>query len=165
MNEKYKQYYYTKNDKNLINQQIPTENDLRKFEEWKILKRKELLFSCMASLIFSCIMIIVSIALESKVIGIILLMLSGLLIFSSVKKYITSKKWKPEYCDYGKIIDKFITYDGKNNKEDDYYVIILVNQNELKVKIKKNEYQNLELNDEVIIYAIQSEKEVFISKK
>lgn len=35
MNEKYHQYYHLRNDKTLISQHVPTENEIHEFNLWK----------------------------------------------------------------------------------------------------------------------------------
>lgn len=92
------------------------------------------------------------------------MILFALLEFSIMKQYLNSKNWEPEYCDYGVVVDKYIKYD-KNDNDKDYYIIVKVNQNNLKYKVKLFEYQILEEGEEVVIFAIENQIETFISKK
>ena len=78
-----------------------------------------------------------------------------------MKDFINSKNWQPEYCDYGNIIDKYIKKDKNDN---DYYVIVEVNNNNLKYKLKRKEFFELDISDNVIIIAIENKKETFIVK-
>ena len=81
--------------------------------------------------------------------------------FSTTKNYFNSKKWTPEYVEYGSIIDKYIKHE-KN--DDDYYIIVHTNSCNLRYKVKSQEYENLTLNDELIIFAIAKKQETFFSK-
>jgi len=160
MNEKNKQYYNLQNFKNLIEAKTPTERDLEKFDEWKISKREELKKSCIGMLIIFPFVVVVGIGL-SNLFGIILILFFCLWGFNMLKDFIKSKNWKLEYCDYGNIIDKYIDEDKRDN---DYYVIVEVNNNNLKYKLKRKEFLKLDILDNVIVIAIENKKETFIVK-
>ena len=93
--------------------------------------------------------------------GIILILIFGLLGFYVLKDFFKSKNWKLEYCDYGNIIDKYIDEDKNDN---DYYVIVEVNNNNLKYKLKRKEFLELDISDNVLVIAIENKKETFIVK-
>ena len=97
-----------------------------------------------------------------NLVGIILILIFGLLGFLVLKDFFRSKSWELEYCDYGNIIDKYMDED-KN--DDDYYVIVEVNNNNLKYKLKRKEFLELDISDNVIVIAIEDKKETFIVKK
>lgn len=161
MNEKHKQYYGVGNGKELIDRKNPTENDVQRFSEWSENKRKELKNSFPIKIISLLIFVIVGLALKN-VLGILLMILCVYLIYSSVKELANSKKWTFEYCDYGVVTDKYIKEEKKDN---DYYVIIEANGNLLRYKLKKQEFEEINISDEVIIFAIQNEQRTFWVKK
>ena len=59
MNEKYKQYYNIQNDKALIERKVPTERDLEKFNQWKVLKREQLKNTCLGMSIAFLIIVVI----------------------------------------------------------------------------------------------------------
>lgn len=69
-----------------------------------------------------------------------------------------SKKWTFEYCDYGTVKDKYIK---EEKKDDDCYIIVEANGNLLRYKLKKQEFEEMNISDEVIIFAIQNEQRTF----
>ena len=95
--------------------------------------------------------------------GIILILIFALFEFCILKDFFGSKNWQPEYCDYGNVIDKYIKED-KNDKDKDYYVIVEANNNNLKYKLKREEFLELDISDNVIVFAIENKKETFIVK-
>lgn len=80
---------------------------------------------------------------------------------SAIKEYFTSKKWTLEYVDYGEIIDKYIKYEKKDN---DHYIIAHTTSCDLRYKVSFKDYENFELNDKVVIFAIPGKQETFFSK-
>jgi len=93
--------------------------------------------------------------------GIILILISALFGFSILKNYLNSRNWQLEYCDYGNIIDKYTDEDKNDN---DYYVIVEVNNNNLKYKLTRKEFLELDISDNVIVIAIANKKETYIVK-
>ena len=129
-------YLHLINDKNLIGKQIPNERDLKIFEEWKKRWRKQMLRTIILSLIVILfvysIFFIVSMYLETglkeKMVAIIFLFIFAYVEYHLIiKKYLNSKSWKMEYCNYGKVLDKYIIssrYGNRHNKE--HYIIVQV---------------------------------------
>lgn len=161
MNEKHQQYWNLKKDKSLISQNTPTESDLLVFKEWLLNERKQLRKSCMIATIVFCFIVLFVIGVNNFW-GILLILLFGLLEFSTLKNYFNSKNWIPEYVDYGEVIDKYVKYEKNDN---DYYVIVRTASSNLRYKVKPKEYETYSLNTEVIIFAISQKQETFISKK
>ena len=162
MNEKFRQYYNVLNDKSLIDTKTPTEQDENLFDQLIEMKREQYKKSFIGMTISLLIIIFIGIAMKN-IVGILLILLFVYLEYGVMKDFFGSKNWSIEYCDYGTVADKFIKED-KNNNDKDYYMIVNANGNELKYKLKKQEFSNFEISDEVIVFAIKEKKETFVAK-
>lgn len=168
MNEKIRKYLRLKNDKRLISENIPNENDLENFEKWKKrMRRKDLKLIIFSSTILIFVYVILlstgifSLAeLKEKIFGIICMFIFIYFEYILIKKYIKSKKWKMEYCNYANVIDKYKIPTGKYKE---YYIVVNINGN--KLKIKTNEYSLIDIGDEVIVFLIEGNNELYITKK
>ena len=168
MNEKSRKYLHLKNDKNLIGGQTPKESDLENFEKWKKRMRKNklqliILSSFILILVYGMLLItgvFLEAELKEKIFGIGSLFI--FLYFESVliKQYLYVKSWKMEYCTYGKVIDKYTMPKGDRR---DYYIVIHVNDNELKVN-SKSEYSLLNIDDDVIVFSIEGNNKAYVTK-
>ena len=65
-----------------------------------------------------------------------------------------------EYCNYGKVIDKYTLPRGDCR---DYYIVVQVNDNELKIK-SKSEYSLLHIDDDVIVFSIEGHNKAYVTK-
>ena len=168
MSEKSRKYLHLKNDKNLIGVQIPRENDLKNFEKWKKRIRKNklqlIILSSFILILVYGILFITGVFLESelkeKIFGIVSLFIFAYFEYFLIKQYLNAKSWKMEYCNYGKVIDKYTMPKGNRR---DYYIIIYVNYNELKVN-SKSEYSLLNIDDDVIIFSIEGHNKAYVTK-
>lgn len=116
-------YDITENDyKNLGKSAIPTEIELEAFEKWKKKKRKELLFACIYSLLILIVIGIVLISSDSintskNLISFIITYIVFLWVISIIfKRYLQSRYWKIEYCNYGIVVEKNI-FPGRSNEK------------------------------------------------
>ena len=162
MSEKYVQYHDLRNDKSLISQNTPTENDLTIFKEWLIHKREQFKKSAITITIIFLVFLYLGISMHNFW-GVIFILLFGLLEVSILKDYFGSKNWIPEYVDYGEVIDKYVKYERKDDK--DHYIIVRTDSCDLRYKMKGEDYKTFFPNNEVIIFAISGRQETFISKK
>lgn len=87
----------------------------------------------------------------------------GYLEYSIARDFITCRNWKIEYCDYGNVVDKFIKAD-KDDRDKKYYLIVDANGNNLKYKLNYQEFCELNISDNVTIFAIKEKKQTFIAK-
>ena len=163
MNEKYRQYFNLTNDKNLINSRIPTEQEKEIFYRLRDLKREEFKKGLIAMTIILLFIVVIGIAMKNLW-GIILILFFGYIELGILKDFLASKNWEVEYCSYGSVTDKFMKED-KNDSDKDYYVIVNADGNDLKYKLKKQEFSNFEISDEVIVFAIKEKKETFVAKR
>ena len=161
MNEKYHDYFEVGKSKDLIKKNSLTEEDLLVFEKLKANEIQEHKRGCIAMTIFFAI--IVLIALFSDIIsGIIFFVIFALIDFFIIKYYLNLKHLTPEYCDYGMVTDKFVKYEKGDN---DHYIIISANNNLIKFKLPLYEYNSIEINDEVILFAFKNKNELLFEKK
>lgn len=168
MSEKRKKYLHLKNDKNLIGEKLPNKSDLECFEKWKQgTKKDKLLTIIMSSFIIIIVygaLFVTGVFLESelkeKIFGIISLLIFIYFVYYLIKKYINIKFWEMEYCNYGKVVDKYKTPRGDYH---DYNIVVEVNDNKLKIKSKR-EYFSLNVNDDVVVFSIKGHKEVYVTK-
>lgn len=163
MNEKFRQYYNLSNDKNLIDKKTPTEHDKEIFYGVRDLKREQFKKSLTGMTISLLIIIVIGIAMKN-IWRIALMLLFGYLEYNILKDFLSSKNWEIEFCDYGNVVDKFIKED-KDDHDKDYYIIVEVNGTNLKYKLKRDEYSELNISDNVIVFAIKEKKETFLAKK
>ena len=77
-----------------------------------------------------------------------------------IKKYLNSKSWKMEYCNYGKVLDKYTLY---SNSFKHHYIIVQVNDNRLKIH-SKNEYYLLDIGENVIVFSIEGHSQAYVAK-
>lgn len=162
MNEKFRQYFNVSNDKNLIDRKTPTEQDKEIFYGLRDLKREQFKKSLIGMTISLLIIVLIGIAMKNLW-GIALILLFGYLEYCVLKDFLSSKNWEIEFCDYGNVVDKFIKED-KDDHDKDYYIIVEVNETNLKYKIKRDEYSELNISDNVTVFAIKDKKETFVAK-
>ena len=163
-----------KNFKNLGNGIIPTESDIEKFKKWKKRERNKMLIACIYSLfiliLIGSILLLSGVALESrlidKIFGIIAYLLFGWAEIILIKRYLKSRFWKIEYCNYGKIIDKYhFASSGRSGRNSNTHIIVLVNEKKININTSTiTEYRKMQLNDEVIVFAVDNKK-LYIIKK
>lgn len=160
-NEKYRDYFEIGKNKDLIERHTLTEEDLTMFEDVKkhIVEGLKVFSSAMT--IFFLILVLMAFY-NDIVSGIVLFIFFGTIDFFIIKSYIKSKRLTPEYCDYGFLIDKFIK---KEKGDDDHYIIISVNNNLVKFKVSFSEYESLNLDDEVILFACKDTNDLFYHSK
>lgn len=164
-------YTTTEKDyRNLENGVTPTKSDLEIFEKWKKRKRNRLLITCIYSLfiliLVASVLILADIEarLIDKIFVIIAYLLFGWAEIHLINKYLKARHWKMKYCNYGKIIDKYIFGTGTSNKSNTH-VIVLVNEKKLNIRTcSRDEYRKLQLNDEVIIFSVDTNN-IYIAKK
>lgn len=171
MNEKFKQYYDLGNDKSLIGQHTPTESELQEFDIWK---EKKLANSKKGSIlalfmIFLVMMPIIMNVLHSKNFDddtFSVIIFSAFLFFIAflvIKSNKSVKNCVLEYCDHGIIVDLVEKLDS--DKDIDYYAIVLVNGNHLRVKVPFYIYSTLQINEEVTLYAISIKQKLLLTKR
>ena len=160
-NEKYYEYFDVGKNKDLIGKNALTENDLLIFENLKNYEIQQHKRGCIAMTIFFTIIVLI-VFFYDIISGIIFLVLFAFIDFAIIKYYLTLKHLTPEFCDYGVVTDKFVK---KEKGDDDYYVIISANNNLIKFKRTFYEYNAIEINDEVILFAFSNKNELLFEKK
>lgn len=172
MNEEYMQYLHLIDDKNLIGKQQPNENDLKNFEIWK--KRwqkhalKGIIFSSIIVLLIYSFIFAVSMFSETELKDIIILIIF-LFIFAfaeyhlMIKKYLNTKTLEMEYCNRGKILDKYMLRRPGSKHGKDYYIIVQVDDNKLKIQ-SETEYHLVDINETVIVFSIKGHSQAYITK-
>lgn len=78
-----------------------------------------------------------------------------------IKRYLNTKSWKMECCNYGKVIEKYIM--PRNNSRE-RHIIVNVNGNDIKIKSENEEYRLLDINDEVIVFSIEGHDKAYVTK-
>lgn len=156
---------------NLGNGVTPTESDLEKFEKWKKRKRNGMLITCIYSLfilvLVGSVLIVGDIVAEArlidKIFGIMAYLLFGWAEIHLIKQYLKARLWKMEYCNYGKVIDKYCL--GSSSRKNNRHIIVLVNGKKISINTCSiSDYRKMQLNDEVIIFAVDNKKLYSIRK-
>lgn len=169
MNEKHTKYLHLVNDINLINKQIPKENDLKNFENWK---KRQIKYNFRGIILtFFIVVFVFSIAFIVKMDlkeTIILILFLLFIVYAEynliIKKYLNTKSWKMEYCNYGKVLDKYRIHTSYGSTRKDCYIIVQVNEKRLKFETK-SEYYLLDIGDEVIVFSIEGDSKAHVTKK
>lgn len=162
--EERNKYSNIKNDISLLTRHLPTENDMIIFEE-KLKKHKKLsiilnILILIYGTLFFKNLITFFLELDYTVLFYTIISFLCSIVLICISKKIILSKLEIDFCDYGKITDKY--YDVIYEK---YYAIVSVNQNLFKFQIKRKKYDSLEINDDVIIFAIKNSKCLYINKK
>lgn len=160
-NEKYYEYFEVGKNKGLIEKHALTENDLLIFKKLRNYEIKESKKGCIIITIFFAIIILLAFTGDIFS-GMIFLVVFSTIDFFAIKHHFNLKNFEPEYCDYGIVTDKFIK---KEKGDDDRYIIINANNNLIKFKRNFNEYNAIEINDEVVLFAIKGRNELLFDKK
>lgn len=168
MSDKKYQYKDIENDKSLINK-IPNQSDLEGFEEWKKKTNKRILDNCIFSGVIIGFISFLSISgvmssgesLKDKIIVLLFLAIFILFEIRLIKHYLNSRTWQMEYCNYGKVIDKYRVTKGKKKR---FYVIIEVDGNLFKIK-SRSQYFSLEINDDATVFSIEGKEFLGVMKK
>lgn len=170
MKEKYINYLYLNNNKNLIGTQLPKESDLKKFATWSKKVRNSMfkmivISSIIVMLIYGVLFatgVFLEAGLKEKLFGILCLFIFGYIEQFLIKQYLKAKCWKMEYCNYGKVIDKYYMSKGRSR---DYYIVVKVGDNVLKFdKYTIYEYHKLDVNDDVIVFSIDGHDNAYVTK-
>jgi len=159
MNDKVRQYYNVINDKNLLDKKNPTESDLAKFMILREAKRIQLKKSLIGASLTTLIMVPIGIII-GNLFGVGFILFGIFLEYFTLKEFLVSKKWTPDFCDYGYVVDKYI----KEDDDRDYYVIVSANGNIFKFELNEREFLELNISDNVILFAIKNKKDVFMVK-
>lgn len=162
-----KEYVYEQ--KSLLEQRIPNENDLQDFESWKRRKCNSIITTCIfffvIVLMFTMISFIAINAESTSIIEMMLPIFIGLIfivvILGQIKKYFDIKKWEMEYCNYGVVIDKKSVSKNRHRR---YYITVSSNENTFKENAR-SEYTLLNIGDEAIVFTIEGKKQIYIAKK
>lgn len=160
-NEKYYEYFEVGKNKDLIEKHALTENDLLIFKKLRNYEIKESKKGCIIITIFFAIIILLAFTGDIFS-GMIFLVVFSTIDFFAIKHHFNLKNFEPEYCDYGIVTDKFIK---KEKGDDDRYIIISVNNNLVKFKVSFSEYESLNLDDEVILFACKDTNDLFYHSK
>lgn len=170
MSDKKYQYKDIENDKSLINK-IPNQSDLEGFEEWKKKTNKRRLDDCIFSgaiigfISFLSISGVMSSGESLKDNIIVLLFPAIFILFEIVliKQYLKSRAWQMEYCNYGKVIDKYYVRKNKNRR---YYIIVSINDVLFKTRTTSLKlYRSLESGDDVTVFSIEEKEHLGVMKK
>lgn len=169
MNGKSEKYRHLKNDKSLIGGKMPNDLDFKNFERWKKMvrsKRLQLIIFSSSFIIFIYIIFFVTgvfadAELKEKIFGILCFFVFAFFEYFLIKQYLVSKSMKMEYCNYGKVIDKYKVVKGKRKK---YCIIVEVNDNTLKFN-SKYEYWLLNINDEVMVFSVEGQNKAYVTQK
>ena len=69
-----------------------------------------------------------------------------------------------EYCDHGRIIDLVEKID-RDDHEVDHYVIVAVNNTQLRIKVPPYIYSTLQIGEEVTLYATSTKYKLLLTKR
>lgn len=160
----------------------PTDSDIEKFEEWKRKRRKAKLKLAVFSLliivlVFGTLSIsepLSELNLEDRIFGIVCIFIFLWLEIYLIKDFLKSKYWTINYCNYGKVIDKYRSFQhsidvkpkkSASGKDSIPHIIVLVENNKLNItSCSRDEYRKLNVGDDVILFKLDDNK-MYIVKK
>ena len=164
MYDKCQRYSQIKNDISLIDK-IPNKEELVKFAEWKKHVTKHrladgifygILISFFALGMMLPVLWAVDIVGESIyfcAVPILIFYIWGVTI--CIKGYLRAQSWEIDYCKTGKVHDKYSIRITRS--ETKFYIIVLANDELLKIRTKGGDYSSLKINDDVIVFSIKGE--------
>ena len=172
MSDKKYQYKNIENNKSLINK-IPNQSDIEGFEVWKKKTNSRTLENCIffggmgGLLTFPMISAIISTGeslLDSNNIIVLVFLLMLIMVeVVLIKNYLNSRKWQMEYCNYGKVIDKYCVRKGKRRR---YYIIVSINDVLFKIRTTSLKlYRSLESGDDATVFSIEGKEHLGVMKK
>ncbi|MBQ8299204.1 MAG: hypothetical protein IJX99_04985 [Clostridia bacterium] len=169
-NKNRKNYSFVQNSKEILEPRIPSQNDLEKFEEWKKKKREDTsneigkYFFIVIVCIFAVVSLILNIHSWSIIFYIsplvVLTLIPCLALYGCIKEYVDIPSWEIEHCNYVQIVDKYTVWSKNITK----YLIISINEKHLQF-IDDFNYSSVNIGDEVMLFSVKGQKNVYFYKK
>lgn len=173
--EEKKYSFANKNNKEeILESRTPSQNDLEKFEEWKVKKRKNTSNQIGIFIlgVIICVSGIIAFSMYSR-----LWYIWPLLIYTpvgcwalyyTIKEYIDIPSWKIEYCNYARVVDKYNVRIKKHiitrKSEITNYLTILINEKYIQYVDDFN-YSNVIIGEEVMLFSVKGKNTVYFCKK